>query len=296
MLSPRVLVFDSSNLIYRNYHVMMSQPWIEKSADSLCDMMMRSFIKESKNFQPTAVFSLWDFGRPPHREQLCPTYKESRPETDPIIREAREYLHEVLPSLSIVSVGHESAEADDLAHLLSNRFSDHTGRMISTDYDWLLSINPNWEVLSPVSGKLWDYPKLIEDYGPDSTLQVVLLVKAMCGDGSDEIPGIPGIGDSTATVFAQKMVRNEDLGDGVRATLVKESKDIIDLNTSVMSMGWILDNPDIPASIQSDILKTKTSLTQMDVFKFKSKFKNSDLDVWKDLSTKFNYQVLLDLL
>lgn len=288
------MTFDSSNLIYRNFHVMMNQAWIEKTPESLCDMMMRSFIKEARVTRPNAVFSLWDFGRPSHRDELCATYKESRERSDPILQEAREMLHEILPSFGIVSAGSDRAEADDLSHLIAHTFKMCSGRMISTDYDWLLSLLKNWEVYRPISDDLWTFDRLVEYYGAEKTHEIVLLVKAICGDGSDEVEGLGGFGEATAIQFARKLVANEELGDGVRAQKIRDNMDKIDLNKRIMGMDWILTDEGIRQDLAADVRKVTPRPTQMSMFKHKGTFPKANLDEWKEISEGFNYEFVIN--
>lgn len=297
MTNHRPLVFDSSNLIYRNFHVMMGAEWMEKTADNLIDMMMKSFIKESRDINPTGVFSLWDFGRPQHRIDLCPTYKESRERSDDLIHDARDYLHDTLPKLGIVSVGCEQAEADDLAYLISHIFSDGYGRMVSTDYDWMHNMHPTWELLRPVNGQLIDWAQMVEWYGDHKTMEVALLTNAILGKGSNEVPGIYGVGEGTAIGYARKMILNEDIGDGKKATSVKDAKAQIDNNLKVMDLSWILTQDVARTDLKEATAKVSRDFhtkSQMQLLELKRRFKTCDFNEWRDTASKFNYDALAE--
>lgn len=292
----KILTVDSSNSIYRNFHVMMSSTWMKKDVESLNDMMMKSFIKETRDSGADAVISLWDFGRPEHRLQALPEYKISREESDPIIKESREFLHDMLPKLGIVSVGSKFAEADDLAFLISKIYPHYKGRMVSTDYDWLQSITENWEVHRPVNGELYDMAAMREYYGDTNTIEVFMMTKSIIGDASDEIPGIPGIAEGTGIPLAKKLVHGEDLGNGKRANDVRENMEQITRNRSVISMDWILQAEEM--EFHKNLLKDMINLTKfqpkmLEIMQYKKFFPNSDLGQWAEYSRNFKTEQLL---
>lgn len=145
---------------------------------------------------PTAqLWVVWD-GSSQRRRKMDPGYKASRGTPKPFFE--IEQLKEILPLIGVKQAWNPTEEADDvMATLVRGECKDQGTVVVTTDRDMLQLVGPGVQVVCP-SGKDKVYtPETVEaEYGvPVSRL---IELRALVGDRSDEIPGVPGLGLKTA--------------------------------------------------------------------------------------------------
>lgn len=153
---------------------------------------------------------LWD-GRADWRFELHPPYKSNR-EDDPkkieIKREyqkARPYISKALDCLGIKQVTVGTHEADDMAGYLTRKLTeaspDNRVVLLTTDHDWYQMVRPNVVVRNPKDPAFILKHSNFTDITGYRTPIAFLEGKALQGDVSDVIPGIPQLGEKTACEF-----------------------------------------------------------------------------------------------
>jgi len=205
-----------------------------------------------EKFTPIGVYIYFDRGRSIHRRKILESYKGNRQkdENDPTeiaYGEAREFLHKTLPELGIISILEDGIEADDFAYLIGYRYSpDIPGVHISDDKDWYLNIFPNWHLFRTQANELISWEDFCTIVGDDKNPRIMyLLIRAMVGDKSDNIPGLRGFGWETAKKFASKILYKKDLGASSKAKMIEENMSLIRRNISVMNTSWVIHNNEI---------------------------------------------------
>lgn len=216
---------------------------------SLIYAFMTSVGKQARDFEATKIYVFWDHGIPEHRFELYPAYKGSRIRGDDevpgvldLLRETSEsILHSQLPNLGVISIGHESVEADDFAYIVSR--VEESGIHISEDYDWTLNINQGWILHRPIADETCTLQDLATKYAvPESDVREInLWIKAMTGDDSDEVGGVYGIGASFALKFAKLLIRGKPLPDGVKGSSVTKQMDLVLRNRKIFDTAWASD-------------------------------------------------------
>src|ERR1700716_3829118 len=165
--------------------------------------------------RPEFAIAAFDMAAPTWRSKEYVEYKAGRRAMPDDLRPQLEMVREVLQSFSIPIIGIEGFEADDVIGTLS-RIAEERGHpvtIVSGDLDCLQLVTESVEALVPRRG--------ITDtflYGPDQVRQrygfePVQLIdfKGLRGDTSDNIPGVPGVGDKTAGELVQKYGSIENL-------------------------------------------------------------------------------------
>lgn len=134
-----------------------------------------------------------------------------------VFSEARKILMEYLPYIGLASITREGIEADDYGYLLSQLTSDeYEGRLITSDQDWIISVSDRFTLHNPMSSQIVKYddflawnPMVVEARGKDYNWnELMVLVKAINGDGGDNIFGFEGIGGVGADELARKLAIN----------------------------------------------------------------------------------------
>src|SRR5213080_4977462 len=165
--------------------------------------------------RPEYAIAAFDLGKPTFRSQEYEEYKAGRRAMPDDLRPQIEMVREVLEAFSIPIHGVEGFEADDVIGTLARIAEErgHAVTIVSGDLDCLQLVTESVEALVPRRG--------ITDtflYGPDQVRQrygfeppQLVDFKALRGDTSDNIPGVPGVGDKTAAKLVQDFVSVEAL-------------------------------------------------------------------------------------
>ena len=178
-------------------------------------------IKLLAEHRPARIAVAFDRGRPAHRIALLPDYKANRTESPDTFRSQIPLIDQVLQALKIPAVGIDGCEADDVIASYA-RLAREAGLdtlIVTGDRDAFQLIDDHTTVLYTRRGisdtVLMDSAAVIEKYGVEPARYPMLA--ALRGDSSDNIAGVPGVGDKTATKLLQEF---GDL-EGVFANLDK---------------------------------------------------------------------------
>lgn len=161
---------------------------------------LRSLGSYRKRFPGAVIYVCWD-GSSQRRKMRFPEYKANRVSRSGAPSFGIEFLRDALPLLGVQQAWHPEEEADDvIATLVRGPLKDQPNVIVTTDRDMLQLVSETTHQLCPAVGagkeKLYD-PALVEtDYGvPPKQL---VHVRALSGDSSDNIPGVPNFGLKTA--------------------------------------------------------------------------------------------------
>ncbi|ULO05849.1 DNA polymerase I [Paenibacillus sp. 19GGS1-52] len=198
----KLILIDGNNIIYRAFFAM---PPLTNTAGQQTNAvygfttMLLRLIEEHK---PTHMIVAFDAGKVTFRHEGYQEYKGGREKTPPELSEQFPMLKELLRELGVPQFEIASYEADDIIGTIS-RQADEAGRqvmIVSGDKDMLQLVSEHTTVALIRKG-VTD----IELYGPEqirekydlTPLQIIDL-KGLMGDASDNIPGVPGVGEKTA--------------------------------------------------------------------------------------------------
>lgn len=197
-----MLIIDGNNTAYRAlYTVQLSHRGEDTSILFGVVRMIHTLVKKHR---PRSVVVCFDGGTPPFRRQLVPTYKTGREKSDEIdwenvhfqINLLREHL---LPVHGVLTIQRKHCEADDLMYHASRMACDRP-YIVTTDTDLLQAVDLRTAVYNPVKGKIYTTDNFSKEIGVP--WQMFLDYKVLVGDSSDNIPGVPNIGEKTAARLA----------------------------------------------------------------------------------------------
>ena len=160
------------------------------------------------NEKPDAMIVCWDAHQRTHRRNEYEEYKAHRPDTAPELKAQMPTARELVAAFGIASAEVGGYEADDLIGTLSVKGAQegYQVEILTGDSDQLQLVGPGVTVQMTQRGvsdvKLYDADAVRERYGVGP--ERIPDYKALVGDTSDNIPGVPGIGDKTATALLQK--------------------------------------------------------------------------------------------
>ena len=212
----RLFLLDGHSLSYRAFFAL--PPTLATSTGQVTNAVYgftSMLIKLLGEERPDLIAVAFDIGAPTVRLEKYAEYKAGRPEAPDEFRQQLGLIVEVLETLAIPVIGVEGHEADDAIATLALEAS---GRGIDTvivtaDRDFFQLVRPGITVMFNVKGisdiRLYDVEAVTERFGlpPGRYLDYV----ALKGDPSDNIPGVPGVGEKTASRLVQEFGTIEEL-------------------------------------------------------------------------------------
>lgn len=201
------LLVDGNSLMHRAYHALplMDADGIYTNAIYGFFSMLLKVIREEK-VQYLAV--CFDEHAPTFRHTIYPEYKAGRSETPPELRQQFDTIRTLLDDLKIRRFSLQGWEADDLLGTLSLLGAEAGAAplLLTGDRDALQLVGNGTELMFTRKGISetirFDPSKVYEEYG--ITPGQVTDWKGLAGDSSDNIPGVPGVGDKTAVKLLQE--------------------------------------------------------------------------------------------
>ncbi len=213
----KLLIIDGHSLAYRAFHALPVDKFFSpqgipvNSVYGLCSMLINMLAEH----QPTHIAVCFDEGRNTFRKQLYPQYKANRAASPDEFKAQISLIRNLVDSFGIASFSDSQYEADDLMATLNAKakLKDFEILIVTSDRDSFQLISDSTTILYPKKG-LSDVVKmneeeLINKYGLSPTQYPDFA--ALRGDPSDNLPGIPGVGEKTATAWIQKYGNLENL-------------------------------------------------------------------------------------
>ncbi len=195
-----LLLIDGNNLAHRARHVFsLSNKGVDVSVTYGVIRIISSLISK---YDPTSVMVCFDGGTPEFRKRFVPEYKANRhKDEDPMAwedfnRQMNELSDYALPLMGMAVARKLGAEADDLLYHASRMYNGNS-LIVTNDKDLLQAVSEKTSVLNPSKEVIVTLDNFEEVTGISKNLYVDW--RAIQGDGSDNIPGVPGIGEKTAT-------------------------------------------------------------------------------------------------
>ena len=203
----RLFLVDAYALIFRGYYAFIKNPRINsKGLDTSAIMgFMNSLLDVIKRERPDHLAVCFDKGGSKDRKEAFPEYKANRDATPDAIKIAIPYIYDILKAMHIPIMVKEGFEADDVIGTLSKKAEKEGYQtfMVTPDKDFAQLVSENIFMYRPMFGggyETWGIPEIQKKFEVDRPEQVIDYL-GMMGDASDNIPGLPGVGDKTAKKF-----------------------------------------------------------------------------------------------
>ena len=239
---PKITIIDGNSLFFRAYYataypgveIMRSQDGTPTNAIFAFSNMINKILADLKEGE--AIFVAFDTGKPTFRKKELETYKANRkPAPEDLVKQfplSREFLK----ALGIYQFEEEGYEGDDIAGTVA-KLAEKKGydvHVYTSDRDFLQLVDENISIhilkkgLSDVA--IMTPEKVKEEWGFEPIK--IIDYKGLRGDASDNLPGIPGVGEKTAVKLIQEygdfdtIVANADNIKGKIGQAIKENADI----------------------------------------------------------------------
>ncbi|MCZ8536259.1 DNA polymerase I [Paenisporosarcina quisquiliarum] len=279
MSKNKVLLLDGNSLAYRAFFalpLLTNEHGIHTNSVYGFTMMLQKILDEE---QPTHMLVAFDAGKTTFRHTTFGEYKGGRQKTPPELSEQFPYLRKLLTAYQIPQYELPMYEADDIIGTLSKQAEEKGEEVIivSGDKDLTQLSSESTTVYITRKG-MTDIEKytpehIQEKYGlsPDQIIDM----KGLMGDASDNIPGVPGVGEKTAI----KLLLEHKTVDGVYEGLEQikgKLKEKLEANEEQAKMSKVLAT-----------IETKAPITiTMDDLTYKGPDMDEVIKVWQELAFK----------
>ncbi|AMG56913.1 DNA polymerase I [Pantoea vagans] len=212
--NPLILV-DGSSYLYRAYHAF--PPLTNSAGEPTGAMygvlnMLKSLLAQ---YNPSHVAVVFDAKGKTFRDELFEHYKSHRPPMPDELRAQIEPLHEMVRAMGLPLLAVSGVEADDVIGTLALE-AEKKGLsvLISTgDKDMAQLVTPAITLINTMSNTILGPEEVEQKYGVPPALIIDFL--AMMGDSSDNIPGVPGVGEKTAQALLQGLGSMQTIYDNL---------------------------------------------------------------------------------
>ena len=206
----KLVLIDGTALAYRNHFSMIKNPLRNSKGVNTSALYgtLNSLHKIIREVKPDYIIAAFDSRKPTFRHKMFAEYKSTRAKMPDELSELLPVIEEAYEALGIPVMVVDGVEADDVVGTLVKKAEQAGFDVIiyTGDKDFLQLVSPGVSMLAPGRAnkpdQLWTYENAHEKFGIRPEQIVDLL--ALMGDASDNIPGVPGIGEKTAVKLLQE--------------------------------------------------------------------------------------------
>ncbi len=213
---PRLFLLDGAAVAYRAHFAFIKNP--RKTSKGFDTSAVYGFVDTLlmilRKQKPEYFAVVFDSKEPTFRHKLYNEYKANREEMPEDLSKGFPYIYKMVKALNLPLLVKPGFEADDLIGTMVKRARKEKidSVIVSGDKDFMQLIGPNVQMYKPKWPNDWsmaDEKDVMEKFGvkPDQVIDVL----ALMGDASDNVPGVPGIGEKTATTLIQEYGTMENL-------------------------------------------------------------------------------------
>ena len=214
---PLLMLMDGHALVHRAWHAIREPLTVSATGEDVRGVygFVNSFIRSLQDWEPTHCAIAFDLPAPTFRHERYKDYKAHRPPTPPELRSQFERVRQLIDAFEVPVYQCEGYEADDVLGTLCRQAEEQEIEtvILTGDSDTLQLVSPWVRVFMSSSvqqAKVYDVAGVKDRYGGLGP-EAVADIKALQGDSSDNIPGVPGVGVKTAVNLVSKFGDIEEI-------------------------------------------------------------------------------------
>ena len=256
----QLILVDGSGYIFRAFHALPPMNTSRGLPTQAVYGFIRMLLKLLKDVRPSHIAIVFDSPKRTFRDDLFADYKANRTEAPNDLIVQIPYIHRAVEAFRIKSLMIEGFEADDVIGTLAKRAAkeDFVVTLITADKDFMQLVGPHVTLWDTMRDKRVGAREVRERFGVEPSALVD--IQALTGDTIDNIKGVPGVGEKTASALIQKFGRIKQLYEnldrieeaGIRgakkvAGLLAEHRAAVDLARRLVRI-----ETDMPLKIEPD--------------------------------------------
>lgn len=260
-MEERIVIIDGNSLINRAFYALPPLTTKDGRPTNAIYGFLTMLFRVVEDYQPDYIGVAFDKKAPTFRHKEFKEYKAGRKKMAPELSVQLEPLKEILDAFNIFRIELEGFEADDLIGTLAKYCDDKNIEtlIVTGDKDALQLATDKTKILFTRRGisqlEIYDPEKVMEEYQV-SPKQFIDL-KGLMGDKSDNIPGIPGVGEKTAIKLLKQFGSIENLIENTEEISGVKLRERVELNReeAILSKRLATIVTDVPVDIDLDRLK-----------------------------------------
>ena len=262
--AKRFIIIDGSSLMYRAFFAL---PLLNASNGAYTNAIMgfaNMLGKILTEYKPESIVVAFDKSRKTFRSDMYSEYKGQRAKTPDELKSQIPLLRDFLAALGIVFIEKDNYEADDIIGTLATKAAkeNYDTLVVTGDKDALQLIRPNLRIMLTKRGimdmQIFDEAAFKEKYAGLMPLKLID-IKALMGDSSDNIPGVPGVGEKTALKLLTQFDNLENLLANIDKVSGKKLKERLQDNQELARLSYKLAT--ICCDVDVDFLPDEYKIT-----------------------------------
>lgn len=259
MTSKKKIVYliDGSGYIHRAYHAVRHLSTREGLPTNATFGFTNMLLKLVADRKPEYMVIAFDAKGPTFRHEIYKAYKANRPPMPDDLAVQIPYIKQVVEGMNIATFELVGYEADDIIGTLAAAAEKMGFQvvMVTGDKDFKQLVSPGISIWDPMKDRTIDYSGLKEDFGLEPSQWTDVM--ALSGDASDNIPGVPGIGEKTGV----SLIKTFGSLEKIFANLGKVSGKKVRENLStfreqaMLSHRLVAINTEVPISLEPASLR-----------------------------------------
>ncbi|OGT96460.1 MAG: DNA polymerase I [Geobacteraceae bacterium GWB2_52_12] len=258
MNKDTLYLVDGSSYIYRAYFAIRHLSSPSGHPTNAIYGFIQMLLKLLKDYNPHHVAVVFDAGKITFRTEMYPQYKANRLTMPDDLAVQMGPIREVVRAFNIPTLEMEGFEADDIIGALAARFAQNSGRVVvvTGDKDLMQIVTDKVTLLDTMKGKESGIAEVIERFGvPPERVTDIL---GLAGDASDNIPGVPGVGEKTATKLIQQFGTLDQLLERSAEVKGKVGEKLLAFREqALLSRRLATINCEVPVEIELDDLAAR---------------------------------------
>ncbi len=214
----RLFLLDAYALIFRGYYALIKNPTINSKGQDTSAVLgfLNSLFDVIRRERPDHLAVCFDKDGSAERTEMFADYKANRDATPDVIKQSIPIIQEIIKAMHIPCVELSGLEADDIIGTLAQQAEKQGYQvfMVTPDKDFGQLVSENIFMYRPArmgnAIEIWGIPEVQKRFGVERPEQVIDYL-GMMGDASDNIPGLPGVGEKTAKKFIAEFGSMENL-------------------------------------------------------------------------------------
>src|SRR5262249_39969965 len=165
---------------------------------------IRMLMKLLKDTRPSHIAVVFDSAKRTFRDDLSEDYKSNRPAAPNDLKVQIPFIHRAVDAFRITKIMHDGFEADDVIGTLATRAvkSGFVTTIVTSDKDFMQLVGPRLTLWNTMGDKRTGLREVRERFGVEPAALVD--IQALTGDAIDNVKGVPGVGEKTASALIQK--------------------------------------------------------------------------------------------
>jgi DNA polymerase-1 len=217
-MKDRVFIIDGSSYLYRAYHAMPPLSTSKGQPTGAIKGVTNMLMTLKKDSEGSPIIVVFDAKGKTFRSEIYKEYKANRPPMPDDLREQLEPLKEICKAIGFPLIEISGVEADDVIATLVNKAKEKNFKAVVSTLDkdlMQLVEDPNITIMNTMKHQIFTEAKVFEKFGvqPNQIRDMLALV----GDSSDNIPGVPKVGQKTAAKWLNEYKNLDGIKDNAES-------------------------------------------------------------------------------